>query len=357
MPTLPKGIVKSIRVRTLHLGYRKKLLAIGSTSARNTYFDCAEMGGKVSVEQYFAKSELLRAKFLLSFRLMWLEYKKTLRYPTDLPVVNIGSRDKPNWLPAELCEIEDGNVYRDKLNDKETAEMIKHACNKPMVNAENIVNKGFPSLGLSPLMSPVTGFGISVDNEMLVVPGRELPAPGLSYSSGRAKPERASWNILDVKFQRCATVTSWWVLYVADGRNLVKQPDDIRGLVDGFANKMRSSGMSVQKAPDLLPRAVLINPFQDPERKQSLDVIRKTIETKLKDHQKPSFILVLLENQDNYIYPGIKVEALYLQPICDYLTNFISALAMSSLVSILSICSCTRRTTQESKTSISPMSP
>jgi len=66
MPTLPKGIVKSIRVRTLHLGYRKKLLAIGSTSARNTYFDCAEMGGKVSVEQYFAKSEFLSSKYFIT---------------------------------------------------------------------------------------------------------------------------------------------------------------------------------------------------------------------------------------------------------------------------------------------------
>lgn len=55
MPTLPKGMIKSIRVRTTHLGYRKKLLAIASTTARNTHFDCAKYGGKISVEQYFLK--------------------------------------------------------------------------------------------------------------------------------------------------------------------------------------------------------------------------------------------------------------------------------------------------------------
>lgn len=290
---------------------------------------------------------------------MWLEYKKTLRYPTDLPVANIGSRDKPNWIPAELCEIEDGNVYRDKLNTRETAEMIKHACNKPRVNADNIVDKGFSSLGLSPLSSPVTGFGISVDTEMLVVPGRELPAPRLSYSSGQAKLQNASWNILDVKFQQGATVTSWWVLYVADGRNLVGQPDDIRGLVSGFSEKMRSSGMKLQNPlPDLLPRASLINTSRDPERKQSLNIIRKIFEDKLKSSQKPSFILVLLENYDHYIYPGIKV--LFFCPNQLVILNFdnlISALAMSSLVSIPSTCSWTRRTIKESKTSTFPMSP
>jgi len=57
MPNLPKGLVKSIRIRTIHLKYKKKLLAIGTSSARNQRFDCAEFGGMISVEQYFLKSK------------------------------------------------------------------------------------------------------------------------------------------------------------------------------------------------------------------------------------------------------------------------------------------------------------
>ena len=56
MPTLPKAMMKSISVRVQHLGYKRKLHAIGTTSARNTYFDCEEFGGRISVEQYFLKS-------------------------------------------------------------------------------------------------------------------------------------------------------------------------------------------------------------------------------------------------------------------------------------------------------------
>lgn len=59
MPTLPKAMIKSINIRVQHLGYKRKLQAIGTTSARNTYFDCEEFGGKISVEQYFLKSKSL----------------------------------------------------------------------------------------------------------------------------------------------------------------------------------------------------------------------------------------------------------------------------------------------------------
>jgi hypothetical protein len=57
MPTLPKVMVKSINVKVLHLGYRKKLNAIGATTARKTFFDSEELGGRVTVEVYFQKSE------------------------------------------------------------------------------------------------------------------------------------------------------------------------------------------------------------------------------------------------------------------------------------------------------------
>ena len=59
MPTLSKAMIRSIKVRTLHLNHRKKLLAIGTTTARNTFFPSPEYGGNISVEQFFKKSELV----------------------------------------------------------------------------------------------------------------------------------------------------------------------------------------------------------------------------------------------------------------------------------------------------------
>lgn len=294
MPSLPKSLVRSIHVRTLHLGYKKKLFAIGTSSARNQKFDCAEFGGMISVEQYFLK-----------------KYNKKLAHPADLPVVNIGNRDKPNWMPAELCDIENGNVYRDKLNANETAEMIRYACSPPRINAEKIVDQGFPSTGLNPPQSPLAGFGISVDNQLLVVPGRELGAPRLSYKSGQPRVQNGGWNILDVKFQRGASVEGWWVLVVQDNRRRISGPQDpgFRTLINAFKTKMATSGITIPSGdPNLLSPAVLLHPDRDPNRQQSLNVIRDVLKRELQNQKgrKPSFVLVVLENRDNYIYPGIK---------------------------------------------------
>ncbi|KAJ7915685.1 argonaute-like protein [Mycena leptocephala] len=298
MPTLPKAFAKSIKVTTRHLGFkmRKPIKAIASTSARNTFFNCEEFGGKISVENYFAK-----------------KYKIKLTHPADLPVVDIGSAKKNNYVPAELCEIEAGQAYRGKLSDYDTAQMIKIACNPPRVNAEAITGEGFPALGLSPVKAPVDGFNIGVETEMAVIPGRELNPPKLSYSKGTPNVRNGSWNIMDVKFHRGAIVPrnqGWWVLVVRDGDEMLKGPTDerLKTLVTKFRSKLQRSGMQIS---DDLPRLLATPPLQnlqDASREAALKEIRKVIDLALKDagNRKPSFILVLLSHRDNYIYPGIK---------------------------------------------------
>ncbi|KAG6900095.1 hypothetical protein C0993_002943 [Termitomyces sp. T159_Od127] len=293
MPTLPKSFGR-IRVRTKHLGHTKPIKRIGTTSARNTRFDCAELGGVVSVERYFEK-----------------KYNIKLRYPTDLPVVDLGSQQKEIWVPAELCDITPGQPYG-KLNDRETAQMIRYACNPPRTNAEAIVNQGFSKLALSgPVGVPIDGFGVSIDIEMSVVPARELVPPRLSYKAGKPpNVSNGSWNILDVKFHKGAQVSSWWVVVVRDGVNMISGPDDARlaALVQGFSKKLERSGVAM---PPGRPRLIPINlgpERNDVNRVQAIDSIRSTLKehlTKVQGH-KPSFILVLLENRDNYIYPAIK---------------------------------------------------
>jgi eukaryotic translation initiation factor 2C len=241
--------------------------------------------------------------------LFYAEYNRKLKYPTDLPVVNLGNVKKAVWVPAELCDIIPGQPLG-KLSDKETAQMIRYACNPPRVNAETIINQGFPTLGLNPAASPIGGFDISIDPEMAIIPARELPPPRLSYKDGTARVNLGSWNILDVKFHRGATVASWWVLVVRDGMRMIENPQDpkLKGLINGFMAKCRKSGIAM---PDGLPRLLpvaLPPPGNDPTRANAVESIRSTLKQQQQQGgRKPSFILVLLENRDNFIYPGIKV--------------------------------------------------
>jgi eukaryotic translation initiation factor 2C len=53
---LPARFVKKLTVRTRHLGHKKAVRRIVPTPATKLSFDCAELGGKVTVAQYFARS-------------------------------------------------------------------------------------------------------------------------------------------------------------------------------------------------------------------------------------------------------------------------------------------------------------
>jgi eukaryotic translation initiation factor 2C len=228
-----------------------------------------------------------------------------------LPVVDLGSKEKNVWVPAELCEIEPGSIFRGKLNEQETAQMIRYACNIPRVNAEHITGEGFPMLGLSPLATPAADFGISVAQEMAVVPARELTPPRLNYRVGQPRVNNGAWNILDVKFHRGANIRSWWVLIIRDGQILVNGPQDerLQTLVKAFYDKMTNSGMTVPPGrPRLVVTSALPPVSQDPGRRQALATIKKSLQDEMAQvGSKPGFVLVLLSKRDNYIYPGIKV--------------------------------------------------
>lgn len=316
MPTLPHELMKKVKVTTKHLGYKRRhiLQHVATTTARNTTFT-SDKYGKVSIEEYFLKGELFPNIFrlILNHNVLNSEYKIKLKHAADLPVIDVGTK-KRTYLPAEICEIEPGQAFRGKLNEQQTSQMIKVACNPPKVNAEAIVGDGFQKLGLNtnPSTSPLHGFGVEVMNEMAAVPGRELPPPRLNYRVGNARVANGGWNILDVKFHRGAQLPSWSVLVVRDGSSVFSGPSDtrLRGLVDGFATKMRNSGMTVPPGPPSLLLVNLPSPDQDPGRVRALNEIRKTLQDHVQKAQggKPAFVLVLLSRRDNFIYPGIKVR-------------------------------------------------
>ncbi|KAG2037118.1 Piwi domain-containing protein [Suillus americanus] len=289
---------QKLKVTTSHLGYKQKkpIKKIMSTTARQTTFHCEEYNGKISVEEYF-KRKYPHIK---------------LKHAHDVPVVDIsGPNSKFSiFVPAELCEIEPGQPFRGRLNEKETSNMIRFACNPPRVNADAIVDRGLPTLGFTPqtLGSPMSSFGMAVDNNMAVIPARELPPPRLSYKAGKPpNVSSGSWNILDVKFHLGGTIKSWWVLVIKDGQTVFNGPTDpaLEGIWKGFGEKCRNSGMSLGSSPSLINQE-LIPPARDPSRQQALNMIRQNIKRQISQKGKPTFILVILSRRDNYIYPGIK---------------------------------------------------
>ncbi|RIB18664.1 hypothetical protein C2G38_2183999 [Gigaspora rosea] len=86
---------------------------------------------------------------------------------------------KENYLPMEVCNVIEGQRHTRKLNEKQTADMIKFTCFE------------------------FNGSGMKVSNEMAVVNARILPTPTLQHhqSSREASfsSRDGSWNLRDKK--------------------------------------------------------------------------------------------------------------------------------------------------------------
>jgi hypothetical protein len=303
MLTLPERLVKSIKVKTTHLGYKKSVYRVMTTSARETRFR-KDTGEEITVEKYFEQSTCSCILSLLPFLKKSLAYKKKLKHAADLPVINLGTRQKPNYVPAELCEILPGCIFRDRLSSFETSKMMNVACKPPHENAQAITEIGFPFLGFSQQNSPLEPFGISIDPEMAVIPARELAPPRISGSKPITNINKASWYFANnVKFVRGARIDSWGVLAIQDGANGIGLKE-ANAIVDGFVTKLRKCGVSVpEKAPGMKPIR-LVDPVEDDaSRSKSVRMIREGL-TGAGD---VSFILVLLNNVDKVIYPAVKV--------------------------------------------------
>lgn len=236
------------------------------------------------------------------------EYDLTLQYP-DMPLVDVGAA-KENLLPAEVCQILPGQPFRGKLTDEHTAQMILHACKPPNVNARTIVGPGHDLLGFAADAAPLPGFGIKINGQMAVVPGRILAPPRVMYSQ-RAQDvdDRAGWNLRGVKFSRGAVLDKWAVLLVRDGNQRAEfgglDDPELKATVAGFSKMLQTSGMTVRGQPRFVEALLPRKSVDDPTRKAAINEIRNAI---VKNFQPKTvdLFLVLLSNGDKHVYAGVK---------------------------------------------------
>lgn len=307
----PAAFVKGVRVKTLHLGYKKSVKTLSNKTARQHKFVATDLGtSEITVEEYFKRSRLtypLSSSQRQLLSIAYLEYKITLRYP-EMLLVDVGGQ-KSNLLPAELCEILPDQPFRGKLTDEHTAAMITIAAKPPNINAMSITDRGLDELGFKRGAAQLSAFGISVGTEMTVIPGRILSPPGIKYGQGTPSvDERASWNLRNVKFTKGARLENWAVMVILDGnRDDFSRPDDpeLRAIYRGFADMCKNSGMSVdqQKDPAVIAARLPQKNPTDPIRAAAVNTIRQQL---ISLKTKPSLVLILLSNGDKHVYSGIK---------------------------------------------------
>ncbi|OAT14109.1 RNA interference and silencing protein, variant [Blastomyces gilchristii SLH14081] len=196
--------------------------------------------------------------------------KITLENP-DLPVVNIGSRERPIYLPPDVCIVLPGQAPNMTLSTTQTQQMIKFAVRRPALNAKSINTKGAQILGASqPANSTLAGFGLAVQPGLITVPGRVLQGPQVRYKSvGRdarppTNPNSGSWNLQRNQFSVAKPLKNWACLWIQKRDTSLPWPDAetlSSQALDPFIRQLKQLGMTVDQplihiCPDDFERSI-----------------------------------------------------------------------------------------------------
>ncbi|KAG0338651.1 hypothetical protein BG000_003640 [Podila horticola] len=194
--------LKGLLVKVIHRSEVKRKFKISKltpTPASSTMF--MKENSKTDVATYFHQT-----------------YGRRLLYPF-LPCVVTG-RDV--FLPMEVCHVIEGQRHVKKLNEKQTADMIKFTCQPPHVRA-NKIKDGLKILNYQG-NEFIKDFGMKISTEMAEINARILPPPTISYhpSSKMANfaPRDGAWNLKDKKVASGATLGSWGVVVFGTERDL-----------------------------------------------------------------------------------------------------------------------------------------
>ncbi|KXJ89668.1 ribonuclease H-like domain-containing protein [Microdochium bolleyi] len=221
-----------------------------------------------------------------------------------LPVLNVGTSQRPVFMPAELVRIMPGQPLQRKLNAAETPELIKFACRSPVANAQSITSFGRQCLQLD-ASQKLLEFGVRVDKELLAVKGRELPKPTVQYHGGKdARLSEGSWNMKEVKVTKAGSpIGKWAVIYInPEPREMHNTARNV--MENEFSIALKKLGVLISDKPmAVLSDAVRIEPGQHP-----LDVLYNLFNTgvKTKENGRPQYVFVILDKNDAQIYAAVK---------------------------------------------------
>ncbi|OAQ28263.1 Piwi-domain-containing protein [Linnemannia elongata AG-77] len=181
---------------------------------------------KVTIPQYYAAA-----------------YNLKLRFPF-LPCIGVKGRDNQTmYFPLEVCNVVSGRRYTKRLNELQTAEMIKGTCITPDQRAAKI-QASFPVLDFEH-NEYLKGFQMEISKEMQVVPARVLPPPQVEYRNNVSlTPQFGGWQLNPSrKMVQGATLSSWGVL-IFENENRLRRPE-VDNFIRELVGTLAENGMNV----------------------------------------------------------------------------------------------------------------
>lgn len=240
--------------------------------------------------------------------------------------MNVGTRAKPIYLPAEVCKVLPGQVSRAKLDGSQTSRMINFAKLNPDECAKCIVEQGRKALGYDFPPNPMvrykylvevkfveanetqSEFGVTVGNQLITVPGRVLSIPSIEYKNKSKAPSQGSWNFSEVGLYQPVKVGEWYCLRlgIGDLKDIFPSARDLKDHLGSFVKMMGGCGIGC-KAPTIRDETVpnsagLITRLEDCLR----EFHAKSDTSTTKKAPGPLLLLIILPDSDPEPYRTIK---------------------------------------------------
>ncbi|KAI3393972.1 hypothetical protein diail_3451 [Diaporthe ilicicola] len=227
-----------------------------------------------------------------------------LRLNEDLPVVNVGSKASPVYLPPEVCVVLAGSKAGFKLEAEQMSNMIQCSTQKPTParNALYIAQKGLSMAGMSRQTNPLLNhFHIAVNPNFTSVPARVLAKPVVRY--GKRKPAKinslAVWNLKEQVMSRPATIpaNTWGWLHL----NLIGFPSALRSVqlrseaMAALQESLRGAGVNIGQ-PSEGSHSLQLNNIEDSRLEEILGLAS----------QKLTLIYIILPERHTALYNRIK---------------------------------------------------
>ncbi|KAF8847869.1 putative RNA interference and gene silencing protein [Acephala macrosclerotiorum] len=222
----------------------------------------------------------------------------------SMPVVNVGTRQNPSYLPPDVCVVLPGQASGAKLTPGQTQQMIRFAVRRPATNARSIVTNGARLLGIEPpVNSTLAEFDIAVMPKLIAVPGRVLTGPNVRYKDGKpAQTRSASWNMQEVEFSTRSKLSSWTYLLISSPRSpdAWRNAQELGVTLNALQQKLRRLGVDVDNyTPGL---RISLNP-------SNVDADIDAAFHRFVSHPTnppPKLVLVIIPHIDSSIYNRVK---------------------------------------------------
>ncbi|KAF3310853.1 hypothetical protein TWF173_009210 [Orbilia oligospora] len=273
------SFLRRVRVTLRHLG--SKPWVIGQVSHQNAdeaTFSSNEYG-QISVHQYFKK-----------------KYNVGLRYP-KLQIFQSGNA----MIPMELCTIRPGQLYRGRISENQTSNMIRFACRDPSSNAKIITETGLKTLGLNNDTASIPyKFGVKINENMVVVPARILPTPMIQYSKRTTEVEKGKgqWNLRSQRFYKGCELKRLLVVSFTRTRDRAYTPENIARLISQFRETCEDVGIDHSKSDAMACR----------EERVDVNGSGTDIEPLFRRYSvtKPNLMLVILPDEIKDLFQRVK---------------------------------------------------